>query len=159
MKYFIQTTRFVPKSYQDFGLVKLNDNIYQMKSDNSLWIQRRLYDLGYGRENGFCRLPLLSFDQLINLAFVSLNEKIDDSTYNYWGAISILIDDFCEDLINYIDDNIQRDILFTKKYFHIYNYIDLELNVPDSLVDRLSDKKQMEYCKKWKLLKSKISDL
>lgn len=156
MKFFIQTTHFVPDSYESFNLVKITDDLYQMKSDNSLWIKRKLFDLGWGRETGFCRLPLLSFDELINLAFVSLDKDISDKTYNYWGAVSVLLDDYCHDLICFFESRCEMDKFFIAKHIDTFNYIDAELNISESLIPKLSDKKLAMNCIRWKKFRSSI---
>ncbi len=150
MKYFMQTTRFYPNSHKDFGLEKLENGLYLMKEDNSLWKERKLYDLGWGKEKGFCRLPELSFDELIQLAFVDLDKFANEKTYNYWGAVSVLLEDYCEPFINHIKENYLKDSCFAKQYAHVFKYVDAELNIPDNLINRLGDKTLSRCCVLWK---------
>lgn len=150
MIYFMQTTRFYPKSFEDFGLKKIEGNLYLSVVDNSVWKERKLYDLGYGREIGFYRMPELTFDELIKLAFVKLDKEINEKTYNYWGSLSVLLDDHCEELIAYIKDNIGNDVSFIKEYKHVIDYINCQLNVPEYIIKRLSDKRLAKCCFIWK---------
>ena len=146
----MQTIRFYPKSYTDFGLKKLDGDIYLLVEDNSMWKERKLYDLGYGKEIGFFRMPELSFDELINLTFVILDKETNEKTYNYWGALSVLLDDYCEKLINYVTDNILNDSVLVIKYKHIIDYINSQLNIPENIIKRFSDKTFANCCILWK---------
>lgn len=152
MKYFMQTICFSPSSHEAFGLEKIGENCYILKEDCSVWTERKLYDLGWGRERGYCRMPNLTFDKLIELAFVTLDDKDSEKKYNYWGSLSLLIDDHCEDLIEYVQKNICKDTSFISKYKHIVDYIDAELNVPDNVIRRISDAKVRNNCIHWKEL-------
>ena len=61
-KLFMMSMRFNKESPEDFGLIPSEDSdIYVKPSDNSLWKKRNLYDFGWGKENGFYKLPLPNF--------------------------------------------------------------------------------------------------
>ncbi|MDE7263069.1 MAG: hypothetical protein K2N64_00225, partial [Anaeroplasmataceae bacterium] len=95
MKYFIQTIRLCP-NFNILGFEKTEEGLYRNTLDNSLWVERDLLDLGWGREKGLCRTPLLSFEKLLELVFMTFNtnsKKITDEQYNFWGALSILLED------------------------------------------------------------------
>ena len=83
MKYFMQTTRFNPKSFEMMGFIK-KDDTYILKEDGSLWKEALLYDLGYGKERGLYRIPELDFKELCSLAFVDVDTLDSDGKYNYW---------------------------------------------------------------------------
>ena len=53
MLYFIQTTRFIPIDYKKYGFKFIDDNTILLEKDGSIWKSTKLYDLGWGRENGF----------------------------------------------------------------------------------------------------------
>ena len=157
MKYFMQTICFSPSSYERLGLEKIGENLYVSKEDGSVWKERSLYDLGWGREKGYCRMPELPFEKLIVLAFVIPDDNDIDQKYNYWGSLSVLLDDHCEKLIEYIHNRICNDASFVSDYKHIIAYIDVELNIPDNVIWRLSDKTLQNNCNRWKALRSSIS--
>ena len=122
--YFMQTLRHYPCSISDFGLKKCDDGTYYREEDQSYWISKSLYDLGYGREKGFCKLPLLSFEELIALAF---DDNVNNSdivcVMNHWGAISVLTDDYYEKTNEYINLMMTVDMNFRKKYDEVIEYI------------------------------------
>mgnify|MGYP003508876274 FL=1 len=80
--------------------------------------------MGYGREKGFCKLPLLSFEELIALAF---DDNVNNSdivcVMNHWGAISVLTDDYYEKTNEYINLMMTVDMNFRKKYDEVIEYI------------------------------------
>lgn len=131
--YFMQTLRHYPCSISDFGLCKSDDGTYYREEDQSNWISKPLYDLGYGRENGFCKLPMLDFEKLIVLAF---DDNVDHSdivcVMNNWGAISVLADDYYEKTKEYIVRMAKQDQNFRKKYEDIIDYIETNAGRDDS---------------------------
>ena len=78
MIFFIQKTRSYPESFEKLGFKKVEDNLYLRTQDNSLWQQKKLLDLGYGKETGLARQPALTFEELIPLVFIEYNGKITD---------------------------------------------------------------------------------
>lgn len=76
MKYFMMSTRFDKKTYEDFNLNKINDKFYD--KNNSEWIPCKLYDFGWGNENGYYKVPLGDFETLINLV---LSYDDDEDSY------------------------------------------------------------------------------
>ncbi len=99
MKYFMMSTRFNKSSYKDFGLIEENGK-YILKEDNSEWMMKNLYDLGWGKENGFCRLPLGNFEFLLNLV---LSDRDNEDSYGAAAIIEELyMDALKKYLLNYI---------------------------------------------------------
>lgn len=117
-KYFLMSMRFSKRDAEDFGLVKeSNSNFAILPEDGSRWVKRQLYDFGWGQENGYCRLPLLNFDELIDLLLK--NDNVEDS----YGAAALIIDlhplkllEYCEKIIS--NKELER-LLFINNYFHL----------------------------------------
>lgn len=91
MVFFRMSYKFNKTQCSDFGLFEKNGRYYS-KDDNSEWARRYLYDFGWGKENGFCKLPLCNFSDLINIALHS-----NDSEDSY-AAAAIILDDYAEEL-------------------------------------------------------------
>lgn len=126
--WFMQTLRHYPCSIADFGLKEYENGVLYRKEDQSYWISKPLYDLGYGKEDGFCKLPVLKFDELVALAF---DENVDNSdiacVMNHWGAVSVLADDYREEIKKYITMKTEQDESFKQKYKAVIEYIEADL--------------------------------
>jgi len=97
-KYFLMSFRFDKEKPEDFGLSQsqYNCNIFIDTSDNSEWIQKELYDFGWGNEYGFIRLPELDFLELWN---VLENSKLQENKY---GAAYTLENKYPDTLLNHL---------------------------------------------------------
>lgn len=135
MRYFIQKTHCCPESFAKFGFTEIENGLYRQDSDGSLWKARDLADFGWGIEHGLCRLPELSFDELILLAMVdfkepkfrwfwskSKEEKFKDSYYNFYGAIAVLLTDHCDAFLDYLFQNYTPEQL-EKDYPELFKYV------------------------------------
>lgn len=100
MKYFLMSTLFNKSSAADFGLVEKDGRFFR-ESDNSEWIKCNLYDNGWGDENGFYRLPLGDFYELINI--VLTGEKEDSL-----GAAAIIMDRYNDELKDFLIELIDQ---------------------------------------------------
>ena len=69
MLYFIQTTRFIPIDYKQYGFKVIDDNTILLEKNGSIWKSIKLYDLGCGRENGFYRTPMPKKEELFFMVF------------------------------------------------------------------------------------------
>ena len=94
MKYFLMSTLFNKRTAEDFGLVEKDGRFFR-ESDNSEWIKCKLYDNGWGDEEGFYKLPLGNFDELINIV---LSEGEEDSL----GAAAIIMNEYNDELKDYL---------------------------------------------------------
>ncbi|MBP3576092.1 MAG: hypothetical protein J6J55_06300 [Paludibacteraceae bacterium] len=83
MKHFLMSFRFNKQSPQDFGLIYQNGKFYNEK-DGAEWKQCVLFDLGWGEENGYYKVPLASFEKLMQL--VLSDDDIEDS----YGAAAMI---------------------------------------------------------------------
>lgn len=93
-EYFLMSKRFNKETCEDFGLVQTEDrNIAVNPKDKSLWKRCRLYDLGWGKENGYYKIPLSGFEKLLDIFF-----NTDDEEDKY-GAASVILDFYPEQLL------------------------------------------------------------
>lgn len=155
MKYFMQTTRFNPKSFEMMGFIKKNDT-YILKEDGSLWKEASLYDLGYGKERGLYRLPELDFKELCSLAFVDVDTLDSDGKYNYWGSMARLVDLYLSELLEYIEDMLTNHIDVYKKYYVQIEYLNTELNYSDDILNKISDKSFVNNVLFWRRIKTRV---
>ncbi len=101
MKYFLMSNRFNKQSPSDFGLEYVNGKFVSLK-DGSEWEQCQLYDYGWGKENGYYKKPLGSFDELIEIVL----DVIDDE--DSYGAASIIEDMYPHELKQFLLDLIHH---------------------------------------------------
>lgn len=91
------STRFNKQKPSDFGLEYVEGKFILLK-DGSEWVQCQLYDFGWGKENGFYKKPLGSFEELISLVIDFTDEE------DAYGAASIIEDLYMNDLKQYLLD-------------------------------------------------------
>lgn len=91
--YFVMSMRFNKCSASDFGFIANGTNTAMNPNDNSIWIKAALYDFGWGKENGFYKAPLPSFNTLFELALYSTDR--DDM----YGAAAIILEKFADELL------------------------------------------------------------
>lgn len=159
MKYFLQTIRFLPKNPKELGLTKIDDKTYVLLEDSSLWEYRKLLDLGWGKEHGFFRVPLLSVDNLFKYAFDFGDDKlkfVNNDLYNFYGSLAVLMDDFASSLILEIKQRyIQNRFKISDNRFMI-KQLNSEFNIDYHLVERLSNSELAKNCVLWKKVYSEI---
>ena len=78
MKYFMMSMHFNKSKPEDFGLKVLNSDTY-IDDEGTKWKPLELYDFGWGPENGYYRLPMLSFKDLFIIG------SHDDDMINKYG--------------------------------------------------------------------------
>lgn len=102
--YFLMSFRFDKNKPEDFGLDSCpgDAGVYIRPSDGSQWLQKDLYDFGWGNESGFVRLPELDFDQLWQLLTRS---KLADNRY---GAAFELQNKYSAALTNRLWETLSR---------------------------------------------------
>ena len=82
---FLMSTKRDRTTAKDFGLVE-KDGRYFNEKDGSEWVPHPMYDYGSGPENGFYKLPLGSFIELITY----MEEKQEDWDQSLPAAVMIL---------------------------------------------------------------------
>lgn len=148
----MQTVRFSPKNPEQMGLKKLDENKYINIKDNSVWICIPLLDLGWGRENGFCRLPLLSYEELVKLILIPINTpviKIDDNTFNLYGALACLLDDYPIEFLSELEQMNLSGVINKDKNKLLFELLENELYCSDDTLNKINKKDKEKYLK-WK---------
>ena len=105
MKYFLMSTRFNKQSPQDFGLMSVNGKFIRA-DDRTEWISCQLFDLGWGEENGFYKVPLGSFEELMRL--VLCDDDLEDS----YGAAAMILKQYTVELKAYLLDITEQKAKF-----------------------------------------------
>lgn len=93
-KYFLMSKKFDKNTAEDFGLISKADGIAIKIEDDSQWKKVNLYDFGWGKENGFCKLPPPTFDELFDLCLYSDDEE------DKYGAAALILDSFPAQLLD-----------------------------------------------------------
>lgn len=107
MKNFVMSFRFNKQKPEDFGL-KYEAGKFYSYIDRSEWILCELYDFGWGRENGYCKLPIPNFDELIDIIQTSNDEE------DCFGAAAIIEQQYVDELKSFLIDSISKKE-FTKQ--------------------------------------------
>ncbi len=115
-RFFYTTIHFSPP-YEGSLLQETEAGLFRDRIDGSLYRKRLLYDCGWGQEEGFERLPPLTFSELIKLVetpyaprtekWPNRNSTEDNKEYQIWisnllGAISVIMSDHTEELIEFL---------------------------------------------------------
>ena len=143
--YFVMSLRFNKYSASDFGFIPSGENKAINPYDNSVWIKTTLYDFGWGKENGFYKEPIPSFDLLFELALYSTNS--DDM----YGAAAIILEKYPEELLakceKFLNDSVQKSEF--RKLVELFN-LELPTN-RCSLVGKTFEQIQSDYIR-WKFI-------
>ena len=105
--YFV-STNFKPDLSRNFK--KLENDIYLLKHTDIKYRKRALYDWGWGQELGFEIIPKPTFEELIflvsNFDLTIRNNKLK---MNFYGAISVIMQDYVEELIDFLTKKLPTD--------------------------------------------------
>lgn len=137
-KYFYLTCNFYPDYSKDF--VHMHDDIYRNVATGELFRKRLLCDKGWGQETGYVSFPEPAFEQLIALVayvpkslrnnpFFLLSPKLHElyciCTYNASGAVSVIMQDHVDKLVEFLEQQIAtgyfRDRQIRKR-FRLFNF-------------------------------------
>lgn len=117
-KFFVMSNRFNKQSALDFGLLESDNGMALNPADGSLWKKDQLFDFGWGEENGYYRVPLPCFSQLIDMVLSGDNDE------DIYGAAAIIEKQhpdellaFCENLV--LDSGRTRDFERLSLVFHL----------------------------------------
>ena len=91
--YFVMSMRFNKSTAAQFGLLSKDESTAVDPKDGSLWKRTALYDFGWGKENGYYKMPLPGFDMLFKLALHSLEWE------DMYGAAAIILENYTEELL------------------------------------------------------------
>lgn len=95
MKYFKMSRHFNKNIPEEYGLVKEENKIIS-PIDHSIWEPKKLYDFGWGKENGYYKIPLPNFEGLIKII---LEENNEDDIY---GAAAIILESYPKELLLFL---------------------------------------------------------
>lgn len=141
--YFVMSMRFNKCNAADFGLISNGTNTAINPGDNSIWIKAALYDFGWGKENGFYRTPLPSFDTLFELALYSTDR--DDM----YGAAAVILEKFADELLCKCE-MLANDRFRDKEFEKLVELFDLKLPKNRcSVVQKTYEQIQNDYVR-WK---------
>ena len=97
-KYFKMSRRFDKRNPSDFGLMACSGEAYAINpEDGSIWNSCALYDFGWGCENGFYRVPLPDFSELLEIVLESHEQE------DVFGAAAIILDLFPDELLEELE--------------------------------------------------------
>ena len=96
MNWFVMSRRFNKTKPEDFGFI-IVDGIIISPIDQSIWKPKKLYDFGWGQENGYYKTPLPEFLELMRII---LEESDEDDIY---GSAAIILEMFPEELLLYLE--------------------------------------------------------
>jgi len=147
VKYFLMSQRYNKIEAEDFGLVKTNESdIFLQPEEKSKWIKRDLYDLGWGPEIGFCRIPIPDFSQLFDMV---LHEK---DCENRFGAAAIILSDHGQALLAKCTALVQTQHLELYRDVFIILNLDFPVRYSQAPVEKYTSE---EYCE-WLAISQKI---
>jgi hypothetical protein len=116
--------------------------------NKTLWKQKNLYDLGWGKENGYIRIPELTFEELWFLLCESKHQE------NKYGAASEIEQHYGEKLLNklllIVNDPIGRkqlDLEAIAKILKLNESINRSSIIGKSILQIEEDHKKWKYIK------------
>ena len=127
-KMFLMSYKHNKVTPEDFGLVE-RDGRYFSKRDGSEWMPHPMYDFGDGPENGFYKLPLSSFNGLID--FIEGSYKKEDQAL---CAAVMLMELYPTEVKKYLLKVIKNNINSDYRDFLNYAFV-LDAFMDDSLSD------------------------
>ena len=129
---FLMSTKRDRTTAKDFGLVE-KDGRYFNEKDGSEWVPHPMYDYGSGPENGFYKLPLGSFKELITY----MEEKQEDWDQSLPAAVMIL-EKYPQELKKYLLKKIKDGIEHFYRQFLIFAF------KLDDLGSKTTDEKELK---------------
>ncbi len=151
-KYFVMSKRFNKVNAADFGLIQVGNDTAVSPVDGSTWQKEQLFDLGWGYENGYYRVPLPDFSHLLSIVLAEDNEE------DVWGAAAIIERLYPEDLLIECENMLSAHDR-TKDFDTVFNIFKLYIPVNRSpSKGKTYQEIQMDY-KRWKRLSDRGSSL
>ncbi|MFA5419213.1 MAG: hypothetical protein WC341_12225 [Bacteroidales bacterium] len=139
----------------------MDDDTYWSKEDGSLWQKKEMIDLGWGKENGFCRLPILDYEHLknnvLNFSFPKKSRIVEDEEYNFYGSLSVLIYDYPDRFFEDIEELINSGNFNKEENHFLLDTVSREYLVPEEILERLANKHLRYLCEKWKKITTKLN--
>jgi hypothetical protein len=138
---------------EDFGLIPIgNGERGRLLQDSSEWLPISLYNLGWGAENGYYRVPMLDFNRLFDLLIHTDDED------NLYGAASVLMDKYAEEVLNKVIEilNHEEDLSRYKKAFKALR---LEQGMNHSVIVGKSVKEVEADHAKWRFVAERVKPI
>lgn len=128
-KIFYASKHFTPRYGDLFEMEE--EGLYRRLSDGSLFVKRELYNWGYGNEQGYVKLPLPGFEELLERVIgyrerIGLFRKDRDGLENLVGAVSLLMADHRYELVDWLEVNIRGPLFEDKdvlRNFHWFCFL------------------------------------
>ena len=138
-RFFYLTINFLPE-YEGSVLVKNQEGFYISTENGAMYRKRLLYDFGWGQENGFEIIPKPSFQELMGLIEQPMNipqkrirrytkdelKEFDIWKNNFYGAISVIMQDYAEEFINYLCVAVDTDYFSNFTVKENFKYFSLD---------------------------------
>lgn len=166
MNYFYTTIHFSPK-YDELNLIKVNETTFKKSDCEIYYTQRLLYDFGWGQELGWELQPKLMFSQLIELVIhyeyenCTLNQS--DKFSNLLGAVSVIMQDYTEELITFLDNKLTTNFFDNKEVRENFKWFCFEKGKGNpNYVGGIGTKSYEEVLNqypKWKAISSRVKVL
>ena len=158
---------------------KIDDNIYKNIATGEQFRKRLMYDYGWGQENGLELLPPLSFEDLIELVehkysfirkkwHIFSEKKIIEygrHKYNLIGAVSVIMQDHIEELIDFLSEKINTDYFDNSdirenfKWFSFSSQKEIEAGrIPGGILKQSYEDVLNQY-PKWLQISSRVTEL
>lgn len=175
-RYFYITIHFSP-NYEGSILVKHQNDLYISTETGEIFRKRKLYDFGWGQESGFELIPQMSFDDLIKLIEQPMIvpkkrlktkytkeeiEQFDIWRSNLFGAISVIMQDYVKELVEFLSAKIDTDYFSNSGIRENYKFFSFdsqrvraEGQIPGSVLGR-SYEDIFKDCPLWESVASKI---
>lgn len=151
--YFLMSKRFNKQSPEDFGLISSkNPEVFTKPEDLSQWKSRQLYDYGWGKENGYYKIPMPDFNGLVDII---LKSKNDDDKF---GAAAVILDDYYDELLEKCFE-IFEDKKDVKKYADFFKVLNLRNPINRSSTMGKHYTRISEDFEKWKTIARKIENI
>lgn len=150
---FLMSKRLNKQYPEDFGLISSEDSdTYLKQDDHSLWKSRPLYDFGWGKENGYYKIPIPDFDGLVDIIMTS---KEEDDKY---GAAAVILDEYGDELLEKCFE-ILDDSKSSKNYSEFFMILNLKAPINRSSIWCKNDSQISEDLEKWKAVADKIGNM
>lgn len=163
MKYFLVTIRNTPKNKYESFFNRVKPNKYCLVEDGSFWEHRKMVDLGWGSEDGYCRLPIPDYDELLSFVLNFDKQKkyrhVSDEEHNFYGSLSVLLYDYTMRFFNDLEKLLVTERFDYELNMQMIKIINREFLVDDNVLHRLSNKNQRVFCEKWRHLYNLINSI
>lgn len=129
-QYYYLTTNFMP-NYEKTKFKKYSEDIFVLKNGDK-YKKRLLYDWGWGQEFGFEILPKPTFENLIEIVINFRNGGLNlhNKKMNFYGAISVIMQDYVDEFIEFLSQKIQTDFFsnpYIRENFKLFSFSSMHM--------------------------------